>query len=108
MVWNKVASWLGVLMVNLMGVVENLLWFRNSLVGKVRSRKKLLIWLATCWALWSMRNVILFKSVIFNVGEVVDKIKLFSWLWNVIGLKSKVCCSFYLWSRSPLDFLNIN
>lgn len=61
-----------------MGVFEHLLWFRDSLRGKASRKKKLVIWLTTCWTLWIKLNMILFKYEVFNIEEVVDNVELFS------------------------------
>ncbi|CAI8608686.1 unnamed protein product [Vicia faba] len=106
MVWNDIETWLGVALVDSTWVVEHMFSFHRVLGGAVKENKKLLVWLATGWVLWSMRNDIQFNSVVFHVGEVVHRAKLLSWLWNMLGIPIKVTCNFMLWSHWPIDFLN--
>lgn len=58
--------------------VEHLLWFKDSLRGKALQNKRLFISLSTCWALWCARSAVIFKHLEFDVGEVVESVKLLS------------------------------
>lgn len=91
-------------LVNAIGVLDHILSFCGQLVQKVG--EIMLIWLATVWALWSMRNDVIFNSMEFQVVEVIHRVKLLSSLWNVIGPAEHNNCNFVLWTHWPLDFLN--
>lgn len=54
-----------------------------------------------------MRNNILFRGDIVDVGEVVNNTKVIDWLWHIIGLKSRGCSNFYDCSKASLLYLNL-
>lgn len=47
-----------------------------------------LIWFTTIWSIWCARNEMIFQGKRVDVGDLVEKIKLKSWLWNRISAKS--------------------
>ncbi|XP_058732733.1 uncharacterized protein LOC131604304 [Vicia villosa] len=105
-VWQKIAGWLGIDLENVEDVVEHLLDFEGCLTGLVSKRKRLLVWLASVWAMWWMRNEIIFNDQEYHEDEVVHKAISLAWLWNLIGSKSNSVSNFYLWSHCPVQFLN--
>ncbi|XP_058733669.1 uncharacterized protein LOC131605314 [Vicia villosa] len=105
-VWQKIASWLGIEVGNADDVVEHMFYFEESIKGLVSKRKRLLVWLAAVWALWWMRNEIIFNEQEYHEDEVVHKTISLAWLWNMIGVKSDTVSNFYLWSYCPVQFLN--
>ncbi|XP_058727140.1 uncharacterized protein LOC131598571 [Vicia villosa] len=104
-VWQKVALWVGLIMDNHSDMVDHVSAFYNSLDDLVGNRKRLVVWLATCWAIWWMRNEIIFNAKVFYEEDMMNKAILLSWIWNVLGSKAKCNCSFYLRNHSPLEFL---
>lgn len=40
-----------------------------------------LIWFVAIWVIWSSRNGMMFKGVKADIGEMVEHVKLKSWLW---------------------------
>lgn len=60
------------------------------------SSKRLLVWLAILWAIWWIRNEIIFNAEVFDEGIVVHKAILLVWFWNVLSSKLKVYSDFYL------------
>ncbi|PNX98326.1 retrovirus-related Pol polyprotein from transposon TNT 1-94, partial [Trifolium pratense] len=40
-----------------------------------------MIWTAVVWAIWKMRNAVIFDNGIAEVATVVDEVKLWTWKW---------------------------
>ncbi|CAJ2673745.1 unnamed protein product [Trifolium pratense] len=40
-----------------------------------------LIWLATSWSIWKLRNNVIFNGFIPNTTSLVDDVKVCSWVW---------------------------
>jgi len=59
-----------------------------------------LIWHATIWVLWKVRNEKIFKDTSFEVDEIVEKIKVLSWRW-VLSRTITPACLFYEWCWNP-------
>lgn len=106
MVWQEIDVRLGGAVGSSVEVVEHLLDFSRELIGVVCTIKHLLTWLATCWEIWCMRNDMYFNTAVFQVTEVVHRIKLLSWLWNIIEISANVYCNYTQWCNRPIDFLN--
>ncbi|XP_058785013.1 uncharacterized protein LOC131659917 [Vicia villosa] len=105
MVWSRIFAWLGIERVNSQNMVDHLLRFCDLLADKVRPKKIILIWLAMCRTIWCKRNAIIFKAEAVSVADIVDKVKLISWQWNMMGNKYFASCSFFFWNQHPLEFL---
>jgi hypothetical protein len=39
-----------------------------------------LIWLATTWNIWTLRNNVIFNGVVLDASSLLDDIKAFSWM----------------------------
>lgn len=59
-----------------------------------------LIWQATIWVLWKVRNERLFKDNIMEVDEIVENIKVLSWRW-MLSRMTTPSCLFYEWCWNP-------
>ncbi|CAI8591436.1 unnamed protein product [Vicia faba] len=51
----------------------------NMLKIRVKKHRAWDFWLAVCRCIWKSRNNIIFKGCIDNVGEVLVKVKVFTW-----------------------------
>jgi hypothetical protein len=71
--------------------------------GMVTKKFMHIIWLATMWCLWRMRNYIIFRGDCANVTLLVDQIVYFSWFWFIDRLRSSVDLVFSDWCKNPLD-----
>ena len=77
--------------------------------GGWESNKKIrkghwLIWLATIWVLWKVRNDKIFNGKIYTVEEVVEEIKVLSWRW-VLSRTHFAVCLFHEWSWDAIQCL---
>jgi hypothetical protein len=101
-VWRQVCLWLGVVS-NLQEGGWKLFLHYGSLVKNKKGMKvRHLIWLATTWCLWRMRNNILFRDENADFAVVFDQIKFISWLWFSGRAGRKTGYSFYNWCCNPL------
>lgn len=63
-----------------------------------------LIWLATVWVLWKIRNDKIFNGVTYDVHDIVEEIKVLSWKWLLSRTKTTFCL-FYEWCWDPISCL---
>lgn len=40
-----------------------------------------MIWQATLWKIWNVRNGLIFKDSSYTLDEIIDDIKFYSWKW---------------------------
>jgi hypothetical protein len=78
--------------------------FRSAAKNKKIRQGFLMIWHATIWSIWKMRNNTIFAEGIYNPKELVDAIKVLSWKWSLARLKLMPCL-FYEWTWDPGDCL---
>jgi hypothetical protein len=101
-VWAAVFRWLGkTLPTNIVGW-NNFLLFGELVKTKKGARVSHLIWLATTWNLWKLRNNVLFNDALPDASSLVDDIKAFSWVWFK-GHRCRNCC--ILFSKWCIDAL---
>ncbi|XP_058774310.1 uncharacterized protein LOC131648580 [Vicia villosa] len=92
-VWDLVYQWLGISCPLRNDCAPHFAGLLYKLQGLCNVNRVTVFWLATCWCLWNQRNDIIFKNGILDVGEVADKIKLYTWWWLGTGSKKKVICN---------------
>ncbi|CAJ2661771.1 unnamed protein product [Trifolium pratense] len=80
-VWRQVYSWMGFDPNCLVVGWKHFLTFGSLVKSKKGMKVKHLVWLATTWCLWRMRNNILFRGDVADFSGVFDHIKFISWLW---------------------------
>jgi hypothetical protein len=101
-VWEEVYRWIDKF------INANQVGWRhfNSFGALVKSKKgnrvRHLIWLATTWCIWKLRNKIVFNGGAPNVSQIVDEIKYYSWYWFRGRSGRKSFLSFYDWCVAPL------
>lgn len=59
----------------------------NWIVGLKRWHGFWLIWYASLWVIWTVRNEIVFNNGTLEVDDVVERIKVLSWIWSLNRLK---------------------
>ncbi|XP_058784217.1 uncharacterized protein LOC131658988 [Vicia villosa] len=100
-VWEKVFSWIGVSSVfsleEFMGLDDIQVKVRNS----VTRNKVNIIWMATIWSFWLMRNGIVFDNVPFSFESVFNSVMFLSWRWSECSLLLPRS-SFYDWYKLPI------
>ncbi|MCI03235.1 hypothetical protein A2U01_0024271, partial [Trifolium medium] len=102
LVWYDVFRWIGVVI-----VIPPTLFSLFEVLRGMASNKKirmgyLLIWHATLWCLWKARNNTIFANGSMDSKDIVEEIKVLSWKWSLVRLKSSPCM-FYEWTWDPGD-----
>jgi hypothetical protein len=101
-VWQAIFTWIGH-HVNPMQTCWNHFQNFGTLVkSKNGNWVRHLIWLATTWCIWKLRNQILFNGAVPNVLQLVEEIKRFSWSWFRGRSGRKTFLSYYEWCVDPL------
>jgi hypothetical protein len=103
-VWREIFKWLGVEMV----IPPSLLILFKVLKASARNIKIrkgfVMIWHATLWSLWKVRNSSIFADGSFILMVIVENIKVLSWKWSLARLKLTPCL-FYEWTWDLRDCL---
>ena len=107
-VWNSIYRWIGLTMVNPRYVEDHFNQFTYVGGGsKVQRSIMQVLWFATVWEIWKERNNKIFNAKECSILQVVDKIKVISYVW----LKAKLASlplNFHGWWLSPLTVLGIS
>jgi hypothetical protein len=104
-IWTMVGEWLGV--ANFMQNVGCAHFTNFGALLKPGRLKKVrhLIWCATTWCIWSLRNNIIFRGSSFSIDGLMDNIKTFSWLWFISRRGRNLNYVFSDWCTNPLACL---
>jgi hypothetical protein len=101
-IWEAIFKWIGK-SINPTQVGRNHFNSFGALIKSRHSKRvRHLIWLATTWCIWRLRNKIVFNGGVPNVSQLVDEIKYYSWAWFRGRSGSKSFLSFYDWCVAPL------
>jgi hypothetical protein len=76
--------------------------FGEFLKGGSTKKCRHIIWLATTWSLWKMRNNIIFRGEVVNISSLVDHIIYFAWFWFIGRSGLNVNVTFFDWCNDPL------
>ncbi|PNX71113.1 pantothenate synthetase [Trifolium pratense] len=102
-VWRNVLKWLGLSSPLDVEGIDHFLLFGEFFKVKDKGHVRHLVWLATTWNLWKMRNKVIFKGDIPDTAVLLDSIKLFSWIWFNGRYGRNVCCPFSSWCLDPIS-----
>jgi hypothetical protein len=100
LIWYEVFRWLCVVVVippNLFVLFES---FRSTAKNARARNDYLMIWHATLWSIWKVRNNTIFLDGSFNPRAIVEDIKILSWKWSLACLKI-LPCLFYECTWDP-------
>ncbi|XP_058762683.1 uncharacterized protein LOC131636057 [Vicia villosa] len=107
LVWKDMADWIGWKVDKCSSIKESFMrWHGYSKFKRVRKRKEGVLWMATCWNIWMVRNGIVFRNDKWNVDDIVWNAKITAWKWLAIGKISLPKCDFYNFSKDPLLFFS--
>ncbi|CAJ2672826.1 unnamed protein product [Trifolium pratense] len=101
-VWRQIFLWLGFDYNHQEGGWIHFLRFGSLVKVKKGMKVRHLIWLATTWCIWRMRNNILFRGEMANCSALVDSIKFISWLWFSGRAGRRADHLYYNWCANPL------
>jgi hypothetical protein len=105
LIWRGILNWLEINFVTPHNLCTQFdCW--NGEVGSKRLKKGFwLIWHARIWSIWMERNARIFNNQSKVVEEIVDDIKVISWVWTLSRLKI-ASFLFYEWTWNPRERLN--
>jgi hypothetical protein len=101
-VWQAIFQWIGQYINSLQACWNHFQVFGALVKSKNGSRVRHLIWLATTWCIWKLRNQIVFNGAAPDVTQLVEEIKRFSWSWFRGRSGRKTFLSYYEWCVEPL------
>ncbi|PNY05892.1 ribonuclease H [Trifolium pratense] len=102
-VWRSIYKWLGCAYYNYGEGWKHFNFFGGIVKSKKGEKVKHLIWLVTTWCIWRLRNNIIFRGALADCAQLVDQIKLISWVW-FIGRSGRHCPYLYSdWCVNPLE-----
>lgn len=106
-VWYECMKWWG-LMAPMHNDCKTHFWhFSRLLVGsKEQIETWETIWFAAVWVIWGARNACVFKGKNVDTGELVEQIKLKSWLW-LSGKSPKFNYPVFCWFSNPLGCVGL-
>jgi hypothetical protein len=79
-VWQRVYAWMGTHISSREIGKQHFILFGNLFKSNKGKKIRHLIWLATTWSIWRMRNNIMFRGDIGNFTRLFDNIIKISWL----------------------------
>ncbi|GAU46970.1 hypothetical protein TSUD_143120 [Trifolium subterraneum] len=80
--WSVVRFWIGFLSADAHHLSDHLVQFTFSSSGSRARRSFLqLIWIACVWVVWTERNQRLFRNSECPLPQLLNKVKLFSYMW---------------------------
>jgi hypothetical protein len=105
-IWNDISNWIGKVIPTGVDYCTHFLLFGDLVrLKKGSGRVSRLIWLATTWYIWKLRNDVIFNGVIPDASNLVNNIKTISWLWFSGRFGRKANVSFLNWCIDPLGCL---
>ncbi|XP_045809826.1 uncharacterized protein LOC123904180 [Trifolium pratense] len=105
-VWYKVLSWLQNSLPLGAAGIDHFMAFGELFNVKDKGRIRHLVWLATTWNLWKVRNNVIFNGDILDASALLEEIKLTSWLWFSRRFGRKACIPFSSWCLDPLSCIH--
>ncbi|XP_045802312.1 uncharacterized protein LOC123895887 [Trifolium pratense] len=100
--WKQVFTWMGVEASLQVGGRHHFTFFGSLVKSKKGGKVKHLIWLATTWCLWRLRNNIVFRGDFADFSGLLDQIKFVSWLWFSGRAGRKSGYLYHNWCMNPL------
>jgi hypothetical protein len=102
-IWNAIYTWIGKDFPTGVDCCNHFLKFGDLVrLKKGSGRVSRLIWLATTWSIWKLRNDVIFNGVNPDAFNLVNNIKTISWLWFSGRFGRKANVSFLNWCIDPM------
>lgn len=88
-------------------VMKYFLEHGTHLTRKKTSRTSHIIWLATTWCTWNLRNSILLEGKVADMWRTVLQIKTVSWSWFISKVKRNSRFVFLDWLSNPTRCIKV-
>jgi hypothetical protein len=95
-VWYDIFRWLGLIIVIPPSVALLFEMVRGAGRNKKLRQGLLMIWHATIWSIWKVRNSVIFANGVLDLSVLVDEVKVLSWKWSLARLNLRPCL-YYEW-----------
>lgn len=107
-VWYGILKWWGIFG-SFQGDCKSHFFQFSGLIGGSAKQIGLwnMVWLATIWVIWSTRNACIFKGKEVQVGELLEQVKLKSWLW-ITAKDNKFKYPLASWYSNPRVCLDLS
>ncbi|KAK2410194.1 hypothetical protein QL285_045571 [Trifolium repens] len=102
-VWNDVFQWIGKAIPTGLESCDHFMLFGDLFKLKDDGKIRFLVWLATTWNVWNLRNKVICNGVNPEAATLLEAIKISSWTWlsNRFGRNS--CIPFSCWCIDPIS-----
>jgi len=104
LIWHGILNWLEIYFITPHNLFVHFECWNGEVISK-RLKGFWLIWHVTIWLIWKERNARIFTDQRKDGEEVVDEIKVVSWVWTLSRLKI-ASFLFYEWTWNPRECLN--
>ncbi|XP_058726341.1 uncharacterized protein LOC131597678 [Vicia villosa] len=104
--WSRKFLWVGIASVISLEVFMDF-GILQTKVKSLKDRRRLnIIWIATSWSLWCMRNAIIFEQGQYSFDVVYYNVMFYSWSWLATKSMFSPSSSFFDWYMAPLDYFS--
>jgi hypothetical protein len=102
-IWEAVSNWIGKSVPSDTVGSDHFTRFGKLFGHQHKGRINHLIWLATTWCTWNLRNQVVFKGVTPDAPTLFKDIQFYSWLWFSRRLAPDSCIIFTNWCQDPMS-----
>lgn len=100
--WAACVKWLGTVAVFPVSPKLHFISFINLFDAKVKRQICSCIWVGLVWLIWNSRNAIVFNEGTWDVGRILNDLKVRTWFWLSCNRSSLLCsCNFHQWMANP-------
>jgi hypothetical protein len=102
-IWEAVFNWIGKSVPSVIDGCNHFTRFENLFWHQKNGQINHLIWLATTWSVWNLRNQVVFNGVTLVASTLLKDIKFYLWLWFSRRFACNSCITFTNWCK---DFMS--
>jgi hypothetical protein len=102
-IWEAFSNWIGKSVPTYLVGCNHFTRFGKLFRHQNKGRTNHLIWLATTWCTWNLRNQVVFNGATPDASTLFEDIKFYSWLWFSRRLARDSCIIFSNWCQDPMS-----
>jgi hypothetical protein len=102
-VWDSVSNWIGKSVSSNLAGYDHFTRFGQLFRHQKKGRINHLIWLATTWCIWNLRNQVVFNGATPDASTLFEDIKFYSWLWFSRHFTRNSCIIFSIWCQDHMS-----